>query len=217
MEAEFWHQRWQSSRIGFHRQQVNAQLSRFWPRLTLPEQTEVLVPLCGKSRDMHWLAELGHPVAGFELSPLAVQDFFAEAGLEPESEQSGSYRCRHAGRIHLYEGDFFQADSLQRRFDAAYDRAALIALPEAMRTAYVDLLARLLNPGATLLLITVDYAPAQQQSPPFAVPESEVRRLFEAHFSIERLGHIEEGQSNPRVASGERRFFDELCFLLRRK
>jgi thiopurine S-methyltransferase len=132
-------------------------------------------------------------------------------------EPSGHYRCWHAGRLRLYEGDFFQADSLQCRFDAAYDRAALIALPESMRIAYVDLLARLLNPGATLLLITVDYAPAQQQSPPFAVPEQEVRRLFEAHFTVERLGHIEEGQHNPRVASGERQFFDELCFVLRRQ
>ncbi|GAA3720825.1 thiopurine S-methyltransferase [Oceanisphaera sediminis] len=217
MEAEFWHQRWQSSRIGFHRQQVNPQLSRFWPQLPLLQQTEVLVPLCGKSRDMHWLVEQGHTVAGFELSPLAVQDFFTEAGLAPELEQSGHYRCWHAGRIWLYEGDFFQADSLARRFDAAYDRAALIALPEPMRVAYADLLARLLNPGATLLLITVDYAPIQQQSPPFAVSEADVRRLFEPHFTVERLGRIEEGPSNPGVASGERQFFDELCFVLHRK
>ena len=217
MEAEFWHQRWQSSRIGFHRQQVNAQLSEFWPRLSLSKQTEVLVPLCGKSRDMHWLAAQGHRVAGFELSPLAVQGFFTEAGLVPSLEQYGHYRCWQSGRIQLYEGDFFLADSLPRRFDAAYDRAALIALPEPMRIAYADLLARLLNPGATLLLITVDYAPTQQQSPPFAVSETEVRRLFESHFTVEPLGRIAEGQSNPGVASGERQFFDELCFVLRRK
>ncbi len=217
MEAEFWHQRWQSSRIGFHRQQVNAQLNQYWPLLGVPRHSEVLVPLCGKSRDMLWLAEQGHEVAGFELSPLAVRDFFAEAGLQPEEGKLDHYHCRQAGKIRLYEGDFFQADSLGRRFDAAYDRAALIALPESMRIAYVDLLARLLNPGATLLLITVDYAPAQQQSPPFAVPERQVKRLFDEHFTIERLGHIAEGKSNPRVASGEWRFFDELCFVLRRK
>lgn len=217
MEAEFWHQRWQSSRIGFHQPSVNGHLRQFWHTLGINERTEVLVPLCGKSRDMHWLAEQGHAIAGFELSPLAVRSFFEEAEIVPEPRRLTHYQCWQHGGFSLYEGDFFAADTLGRRFDAAYDRAALIALPAPMRPLYAALLARLLNPGAMMLLVTVDYAPIQQQSPPFAVPEEEVHRLFGEQFSVRLLGRLEEGQGNPRVASGERTFFNELCFALRRR
>ena len=112
---------------------------------------------------------------------------------------------------------FFQAGQLKQQFDAAYDRAALIALPQAMQVQYVALLAQLLKPGATLLLITVHYAPEQQQAPPFSTSEQRVQALFAPYFSIETRGHISEGQANPRVASGELSFFDECCFVLVRK
>ncbi|WP_417618227.1 thiopurine S-methyltransferase [Oceanisphaera sp.] len=217
MDADFWHQRWQASRIGFHRQQIHPQLSQIWPRLAVPAHTEVLVPLCGKSNDMHWLVEQGHTVAGFELSPLAIQDFFSEAQLAPRQAALGPYQCWQTEHISLYQGDFFHAGQLGRRFDAAYDRAGLIALPPAMQVQYAELLARLLNPGAVLLLITVNYAPEQQQSPPFSVSEQAVKGLFETHFTIEPCGKIAEGQTNPRVASGALSFFDELCFVLTRK
>lgn len=217
MDAQFWHDRWQSSRIGFHQQQVNGHLRRCWQQLGVAAQCEVLVPLCGKSLDMHWLAERGHPVAGFELSPLAVRDFFREAGVTPQQQSLHHFQCWQARGISLYQGDFFQAESLARRFDAAYDRAALIALPEALRLSYAGLLARLLRPGAAMLLVTLDYAPVQHEAPPFAVNEAEVYRLFGDDFDIELLGRLEEGDSHPLVASGERAFFDELCFALRRK
>lgn len=217
MDAEFWHQRWQEARIGFHRQQVNPQLRQVWPQLAIPAHTEVLVPLCGKSNDMHWLADQGHTVAGFELSSLAVQGFFNEAELVPQQETIGPYQCWQTEQIRLYQGDFFQAEQVGRRFDAAYDRAALIALPRSMQAQYVALLANLLNPGAVLLLITVNYAPEQQQTPPFSVSEQEVNSLLEPYFTIERCGKTAEGSANPRVASGELTFFDELCFVLKRK
>ncbi|GGB51186.1 thiopurine S-methyltransferase [Oceanisphaera marina] len=217
MDAEFWHQRWQEARIGFHRQQINPQLRQYWPQLAVPAHTEVLVPLCGKSNDMHWLAEQGHTVAGFELSALAVHDFFADTQLAARQEAIGPYQCWHTEQISLYQGDFFQAEQLGRRFDAAYDRAALIALPHSMQAQYVALLANLLNPGAVLLLITVNYAPEQQQAPPFSVSVQAVSSLFEPYFTIEHCGKIAEGQENPRVASGELTFFDELCFVLKRK
>lgn len=219
MDAEFWYERWQTARIGFHREQVNAQLTQVWPMLKLAKHSQVLVPLCGKSKDMLWLAERGHEVSGFELSPLAVADFFTEASLTPTQSAVGPYQCWQADQLHIYQGDFFQIDKFQaqqlgHQFDAAYDRAALIALPKEMRAQYVELLARLLKPGASLLLVTVHYAPEQQQAPPFSVDEQAVLALFTPYFSVETRGRITEGQANPRVASGELNFFDELCFVL---
>ena len=45
-------------------------------RLDVQAGDNILVPLCGKSLDMLWLAERGFQVTGIEISELAVQDFF---------------------------------------------------------------------------------------------------------------------------------------------
>lgn len=214
MDAEFWQQRWREDRIGFHRQQVNDHLASVWPQLGVAAQAKVLVPLCGKSKDLLWLAQHHSDVCGFELSPLAVSSFFAEAGLNPIHSRIGPYQCWQAEQLQIYQGDFFQAGQLNQQFDAAYDRAALIALPQEMRKQYVALLAQLLKPSATLLLITVHYAPEQQLAPPFSVSEQAVQDLFSPYFSVEMRSRSQEGQANPRVASSELSFFDELCFVL---
>ena len=59
MQPEFWHDRWQRNQIGFHQEQVNPCLERLWPQLELPRGARVLVPLCGKSLDLSWLAAIG--------------------------------------------------------------------------------------------------------------------------------------------------------------
>ncbi|OXY82913.1 thiopurine S-methyltransferase [Oceanimonas doudoroffii] len=217
MDANFWHQRWQSSRIGFHQSDINLHLRTCWHHTGAGPGTEVLVPLCGKSLDMHWLAEQGHTVAGFELSPLAVAGFFEEAGLTPERTAEGAFEHWLCAPYHLYAGDFFAAEQLGRQFNAAYDRAALIALPPAMRADYVDLMARLITSGGRVLLVTLNHDSAKDQTPPFAVDETEVRTLFESRFEVSLLDRQQQGRQHPRVAAGDCTFFDELCFLLTRR
>src|SRR5690348_18017582 len=91
MRAEFWLERWREGRTGFHRDTPMPLLLRHWPALALPRGSRVLVPLCGKTLDMPWLAEQGHRVLGVELSPLAVEQFFAGQGLAPtRSEEDTS-------------------------------------------------------------------------------------------------------------------------------
>ena len=68
MQPEFWHERWSSHRIGFHRDAPLPLLVTHWPALDLPADSQVFVPLSGKSLDMVWLAEQGHRVLGVELS-----------------------------------------------------------------------------------------------------------------------------------------------------
>jgi len=66
-----------------------------------------------------------------------------------------------------------------------YDRAALIALPQTMRGRYAAHLAKLLQPRAQVFLISMDYDARKMKGPPFSVPESEVRELFAAHFTVD--------------------------------
>jgi len=188
MHAEFWQTRWARNEIGFHLNEVNPYLQRHWPALALPEGSRVLVPLCGKSLDLGWLIAQGHAVVGVELSQQAVEDFFREQQVQPHVEQCGVFsRYRSAG-LEIFCGDFFALDARQLgHCQALYDRAALIALPPEMRTAYVVHLGKLLEPGTPGLLVTLDYDQAHMKGPPFAVDDGEVQALFAGAWKAETL------------------------------
>ncbi len=189
MKHEFWHERWEQDQIGFHQQEINSYLTTHWSELGLPEGAPVFVPLCGKSLDMLWLREQGHPVFGIELSHKAVQAFFHENEIEPSVNETEHFVEYSSDNLTLFAGDFFQL----RRADlgeihAVYDRAALIALPPEMRGDYASHMAGLLPAGAHVLLITMQYREGVLQGPPFSVEEPEVERLYGERFSIEKKG-----------------------------
>ena len=214
MEAAFWHQKWKENRIGFHQADFNRWLQSWW---SAQQQGEpVLVPLCGKSRDLLWLSGQGHPVDGFELSELAITQFFDESNLSAETSEVGPYRCHRHDDLRIYQGDFFAVPELGRRYRLAYDRAALIALPTAMRRQYATLMSRLIEAGGQVLLVTLEYQPEQQVQPPFSVGAMEVRTLFERDFSVEVLGRAAE-LDHPRVRSGQLSYFDEVAYRLIRR
>ncbi|WP_150582862.1 thiopurine S-methyltransferase [Pseudomonas fluorescens] len=188
MQPEFWHKRWQSNQIGFHLPEVNPYLQRFWPQLTLEEGARVLVPLCGKSLDLLWLAHQGHEVLGIELSEKAVEDFFSEHHFDPNVSEQGPFKVYRAGSIELWCGDFFELTAGDvADCTALYDRAALIALPPAMRQQYAAHLNRIMPRESLGLLITLDYDQSQLDGPPFAVLDDEVQGLFAGFWSLKIL------------------------------
>ena len=183
MDAEFWRQRWQEGQIGFHRTEVMPLLETHWTALHLPPGSRVLVPLAGKSLDMHWLAAQGHRVLGVELSPLAVQQFFSEGGLQPRQHRSRYGEHFVAGPIEIIQGDAFSLDAeLLTDIAGIYDRAALIALPPALRRRYLDTVYAGLPGGCEGLLITLEYPQQEKAGPPFSVEPDEVANLFDAHW-----------------------------------
>lgn len=187
MQAEFWQERWERGEIGFHQSDINPYLRQYWPRLQLPAGSRVLVPLCGKSLDLLWLRDQGYRVVGVELSRLAVEAFFQEAGLVPQVSPGGALQRYVSGDITLFCGDFFTLtpDDVQD-LAAVYDRASLIALPPDMRSRYVRHLAGLAG-NARGLLVSVDYPQAQMPGPPFAVEQAEVRRLYAGLANVRSL------------------------------
>lgn len=188
MDSSFWHTRWQENKIGFHQGNTNPQLERFWPRLGVTPPGRVLVPLCGKSLDMIWLDKQGWDVLGIELSPLAIEAFFAENKLVAKRTKQYGFEIWQSGRITIGCGDFFE---LQPEFAAdiraVYDRAALIALPESSRARYVNYLLTLLQSARPYLLVTLEYPSHQMEGPPFSVPENEIQRLYARDYIIERV------------------------------
>lgn len=187
MNREFWQAGWDRGRIGFHQHEVNPYLRRFWSTLEIRAGAKVFVPLCGKSLDMLWLRDQGHTVVGVEIVHRAVAAFFAENDLPATTRESGPFLLWTADGIEIYEGDFFDLAAARLEGVAAvYDRASLIALPPAMRQRYAARLSGIL-PRADVLLVTMDYAQAEMDGPPFAVTEEEVAALYRDAFEIELL------------------------------
>lgn len=179
MDAEFWLERWRDGRTHFHQTRVTPLLQKYWPSLAVPKGGKVLVPLCGKSLDMVWLAAQGHPVLGAELSQLAVEQFFAENELRPVTHESPYGRHYVAGNIEIICGDIFDLDAqVLSHCVGVYDRAALVALPEAMRADYVRHVYGQLSLAYRGLLITLDYPQEEMAGPPFSVVDAEVQAIF---------------------------------------
>jgi len=189
MVTEDWRGRWAEGRTGWHEPQGNAGLQAAWPPLT--ENKTVLVPLCGKSPDLLWLAKRGHNVTGVELSEIAVRDFFAENGIEYQMAKEGPLdRYSAAGlSLTLYCGDYFEFDG--HVFDALYDRGALVALPLDMRSRYVAHTRSLLRPGASRMIISLEYDQTIVSGPPFSVTAGEISTYWDDLICVSTKDDIE--------------------------
>ena len=215
MEKEFWLERWEREETGFHQDDFNPYLRQYWQELHLARDSEVFVPLCGKSRDMLWLREQSHQILGVELSAIAVQAFFKENGYMPQHFTRGKFEHCEADDIRILCGDFFDLgkDELEKVI-AVYDRASLVALPPDMRESYVRHLANNLPPATQILLITFDYPQPEMQGPPFAVSTDEVESLYHEHAEVRLLAQLDVLAHNQRFRDRGLSWLQENIFLL---
>ena len=204
MKTEYWLQRWKEGRTGWHHTDVMPLLEQHWRALDAARGTRVLVPLCGKSVDMLWLAQQRMRVLGVEIAPVAVDAFLAENHLHASRARAADgthYLIDDApagGGIEIINGDVFGVSSVAlAACGAFYDRAALIAFPAAMRDRLVREVYAKLPAGARGLLITLDYPAGEMEGPPFSVDEAEVHRLFDAQWNVRELDHRDILASQP--------------------
>lgn len=184
MDEQFWHRKWQQGETGFHQANPNPLLTRNLPALGLSPGGRFFLPLCGKTRDIHWLRANGFQVAGVELSPLAVEQLFAELGIAPRISGAGSLQRHEADGLTIFAGDIFALDHDELgHVDAVYDRAALVALPAPTRTLYAAHLLTVTK-RAPQLVITFDYDQSRMEGPPFSVSEAEMRAHYEAAYRL---------------------------------
>jgi len=191
MEASFWHNRWQTNQTGWHERDVNPLLIAHFPFLHVPPGGRVFVPFCGKSLDLGWLLSQGYTVAGAELSELAVTQLFAELGMEPSISEVGKHKHFCGEKIDIFVGDLFD---LSREtlgpVDAVYDRAALVALPEAMRMQYTAHL-KTLTALAPQLVIGYEYDQTIVAGPPFSVTPDELHHHYDDNYILTPLARVE--------------------------
>ena len=222
MQAKYWLDKWSDNKIGFHQDRANKRLQQHWASLNLAEGAPVFVPLCGKSLDMLWLHQCGHPVFGVELSEKAVKAFFAENDLPFEQRQDEHFTIyagtHHAQGIVLMVGDFFALTPADlTHCHAFYDRAAMIAMGDDLRARYAAHLGKLLAVGSTGLLLTIEYDQSRMNGPPFSVSDDNARPLLgNNNFEIAELAHYSGPERLGNLADRGLETLDEWVYLLTR-
>ncbi|HEY3299578.1 MAG TPA: thiopurine S-methyltransferase [Methylophilaceae bacterium] len=194
MQHDFWHQKWQKNEIGFHLPAANPLLVKHFSALQLEQGARVFLPLCGKSLDIAWLLTQGYKIAGAELSEIAIEDLFNSLNLTPTIVQLGVLgEIKHysAPNIDIFVGDIFKlTPTMLGSVDAVYDRAALVALPLAMRKMYsAQIMA--ITQYAPQLLVCFEYDQSQMDGPPFCVNADEVHMHYQQQYSIKLLESVE--------------------------
>ena len=187
-DRDGWVARWRESRIQFHVNKVNPILARYVDRL-LPEGFgRVLVPLCGKSVDLGWLVEQGHEVVGVELVEKAVEDLFNSIGGSLAISTQSGFQSWQSNGLEVLVGDLFELDGkVSGKFDAIWDRAALVALRPSDRDRYAPHIKEFLRPSGRILLSTISYDVSKMEGPPFSVSADEVHRRFGDTLSVAKL------------------------------
>ena len=162
----------------------------------------VLVPLCGKSKDMLWLRDKGHTVIGVELSSIACESFFEENNLRFKKSGQKSFQIFEAENLKIFCGDLFELDTPDLiKVTRIYDRAALIALPIDLRTRYIEWNKILLRNASfrnefEILLITREEEGCTQ-GPPFSITNNDVQRFYADAFEIKTLEKVQRPKLSP--------------------
>ena len=147
-----------------------------------------------------------------------------------KGDSNGSVETYDGNKVTLLRGDFFDVTESETngRFHIIYDRASMVAIRPELRAQYVETIGRLIQPGGSILFITVDRREGSDQAkmagPPFSINESTVRTLYESTSwveSVTKLDELDEFQNDPdsikRWQSQGLTSLYELCFLIKAK
>ncbi len=141
---------------------------------TLPMDGPVLVPGCGRGRDVLALAERWpqRPIVGVDLAEQAVA--------------AARRLCAGFPRVSFLQADFLaRPETLpDAGFDLVWEHTCFCAIPPTLRPAYAATMARVLRPGGILagvFFLTMDDT---RRGPPWNCPEDELRGHFGGKFEI---------------------------------
>lgn len=190
MNNEYWLKKWELGDIAFHEQDITNDLKLYIEKLALNEGDSIFVPLCGKTKDLVWLADKGFHVIGVELSSIACNEFFEELQISPTVTKQNKFIKYQYKNIVILCGNLFDLikDDLPL-VKAIYDCKALIALPTDIRIRYVKHLVSCFGTKIRILLLTRETT-CDVKPPPFPVNKNEVEFLYSPYFSVQQLKHI---------------------------
>lgn len=187
---EYWLGRWTRAETAWHQSSTEPELIKHFKDV---KPTGVLVPLCGKSLDLLWLAAQGHEVVGVELSEFACESFFTDNNIEPKISKNEKFTTFTSDKITLICGDFFKlSPSMIGQIGAVYDRAALVALSPAQRTQYVAQLKTLIRANGQsndfmFLQLLWERIPNDLSGPPYSITFEDLQNYYGDSFDITQV------------------------------
>eukprot|EP00553_Chaetoceros_curvisetus_P009865 CAMPEP_0204616782 /NCGR_PEP_ID=MMETSP0717-20131115/3945_1 /ASSEMBLY_ACC=CAM_ASM_000666 /TAXON_ID=230516 /ORGANISM="Chaetoceros curvisetus" /LENGTH=262 /DNA_ID=CAMNT_0051630131 /DNA_START=10 /DNA_END=798 /DNA_ORIENTATION=+ len=239
-----WANRWSESRIRWHKEDPHHYLIKY-ENILFPspssentceeskaEPARVFVPLCGKTVDMKFFAEhkLVSEVVGIDGIKKALVEFADEHPSLKIKEIDGIKAVERfqGNNISLLKGDLFDIDETMTggKFDVILDRASIVAIDPSLRSKYVEIMGKVLKPGGSILLITIDRRAgtkeAVEKGPPFSVNDSEIERLYSLEWveSITKLDELDEFKDEESKKRWSMQGIDslfELCYIIKAK
>jgi hypothetical protein len=159
LTREDWARRWNKAQTFWHKASAHPLLVKYvsvFPQPSASSSPSILIPLCGKTVDLIYLAELGYSVIGVELVSAAIQQFFDE-----NRHKISGYNVKHVNdEITVYTANNYNicllccdiySQELKRELmnggvDCIWDRAAYVAINRIDRARYMKKLISLLKP-----------------------------------------------------------------------
>ncbi|XP_076823094.1 thiopurine S-methyltransferase-like [Clavelina lepadiformis] len=191
---EDWIKRWENHHIAFHMSQADPDLVKFKDILS-NGGSNVFVPLCGKTLDLLYLAELGHEVIGCEICEMPILEFFEDHSVKYEKWQHPTAPFEiFKGidkKITIYKGDFFELkSSIVGKFDGAWDRGAFGSVHPSLEFKYADVMNDLIKANGRYILSTFEYE-TSFPGPPFSVHAEDIAAALGRYFNISKLEYYE--------------------------
>ncbi|XP_062582862.1 probable thiopurine S-methyltransferase isoform X1 [Saccostrea cucullata] len=197
VSQDFWKEKWDTGKIGFHRSHVDSLLEKHIDKLINGrENIQIFFPLCGKALDMRRLWDLGHTVIGVETVRSALEDFFEEQSIKYTvtdlTDGEGELFISEDKRIKLYCCDLFKFNrEREGLMNAVWDRGSMVAINREDRSRYAEVLVSLLSPDCRYLLETLEYDETKYPGPPFYVSDQQIYDLFGEKMNITKLERVD--------------------------
>ena len=199
---EIWEQDWTTDKPEFHSDEVNAMLIKHYNEFTRGRKNlRILVPLCGKSLDMKWLADRGHSVVGVELIRKGIEAFLCdnklthhEKSIVLSHEIQGTVFKANEKDITLFECSIFDfsAEVAGGQFDCIWDRGSMTAInmmKEGRLKQYTEIMLGCLKQDGRYLLEFFAPESSEGMPPSFRfVSEKDLNELFGERCTIRFLG-----------------------------
>jgi len=156
----------------------------------------VLVPLCGKTKDLIHLHSLGHNVVGVEWIEQACLEFFKENNLtyskRPLEGVDGYLYTSDDGRLRVFQCDFLHLTEqmLGSKVDAVWDTQGLGVINPRDRKQYVRTVKGLIADTFKYLLVTIEYEPFSHLGRPHSISYNAVKELYGAFSNVKFIAQV---------------------------
>ena len=202
--VDYWNNRWKDGDIPWHCSVPNPYILKYFDLLTngSTEHKSILIPLCGKSKDMLSFYEKGLSVIGVELSQKAVKEFFTDHNLSYTVKKFPSYDeyCNDDGRIKIFCCEFFDFNVSccgGELFDYLWDFRAIVAIHPELHQKYINHIHSLLKPSGKGLLECFEYEFLDPVRPPVSISKEKLTHAMKGLFEVTEITRCEEKDLPP--------------------